>query len=201
MVWNYISEKIKEDEQARKRATFGLVVSTAMLGIIAGFALTSTGVLRPDTLHGKDNLPEDELAIQGGYANVSANNSIDRVRLIVTKGSESVDFSGVSVTWHGVNVSTSLVSAPVEDIGSAKSSIKQSERFEVASVHDQDSSFPVLNEESDRFELVFHVDAIEGTPIKSGQIVTLEFTLPDRSIVAYTVELPTSLDGKSTVKV
>ena len=53
MVWNYVSEKMKEDEQARKRAISGLVVSTAVLGIIAGFALTSTGVLRPDTLHGQ----------------------------------------------------------------------------------------------------------------------------------------------------
>ncbi|WP_276299166.1 hypothetical protein [Halorussus lipolyticus] len=176
---------------------------TAIVGVTVGFALSTSGIIQPDSPpHHSAPDSDEELQIEGGYANVTANGTVDYINLTVTKGESEVNFGGVSILWSGVNRSVSLVGYP-NGTTTQQNTVQpgESQRFYVSPIYDTDESFPVLNTESDRFRVTMNVTAIEGHPIDASQRIALKFTLANRKHVQYAFRLPDSLHNKSVVEI
>ncbi|WP_128477178.1 hypothetical protein [Halorussus pelagicus] len=178
------------------------MTAVIVLGVGIGFVMTSGSILKPDSKQGATPHYEDELKIQDGRANVTGNGTVDSLELTITKGDSQVDLSGVSITWVGPHKAVSLVAETTES-ENVRTTVRpgQSQRFYVSPRHDTDESFPVLNAESDRFELVINATAVRGKPLSGGERVGLDFTTATRSKVLYTVELPDSLGSDSVVEI
>ena len=203
MLRKCIKYLIKEAKSSHPFWTVGVLAITAIVGITIGFAISSSGIIHPDapTRHSVPN-PEEELQIEGGYANVTANGTVDHINITVTKGEAKVDFGGVSILWQGVNRSVSLVAYPNRTT-TPQNAVQsgRDQRFSVSPIYDTDKSFPVLNKESDRFRVTMNVTAIEGHPIEANQRIALKFTLSNQKHVQYAFRLPESLNEKSIVEI
>jgi archaellin len=182
-----------------------LDISTLALVGLAAIALavgvTATGVLdAPSRSHGPPPDVEPAIEVRGGHANVSAGGTVERLHLVLSGGSEAVDLSAVSVAWDGPREAVSLVAETGGRPDARSDAVEPGEyrRFSVSPVRDADGSFPVVNADGDRVELVVNATAVRGDPLTGGERVALTFT-GDGVVAVYTVELPESLDGEETV--
>lgn len=204
MTQDHIQALIKKGRSINIFAVAILVLLTAILGIVIGLTIGADMTIE-SLSQGSESKYEhpDAFEIESGFASVSDNDTVSEVRLIITQEDGKVDLSRLTVMWRSPVKSLSLVNGTDRQMNANSEAIKigDSRYFHIQTINDEDGSEPVVNDESDRFELVMNATAIQGKPLREGQKVDLKMTTQDGSVVIYTIQLPESLDGKSAVEI
>lgn len=167
-----------------------LVVGTVSGGFALGVFSDQSEKDRPDIRY--------RLIVDNATAHVTENGTIDRVNLTVRQGTEDVNLSTTTIEWLGPHAGTNLVFATEREVAAGP---PDDPYFRAIPIRDRDASAPVMNDQSDRFELVINVRSVAGEQLSPGESVDLKLVTSRRAVTHYTIEIPESVGDQSRVAV
>ncbi|WP_396612958.1 archaellin/type IV pilin N-terminal domain-containing protein [Haloferax sp. S1W] len=137
-----------------------------------------------------------------GIVNASDPKTVDNVNLTVrlAAGSGSVSLNNTSIKYLSADTATTLTnnnSVTADNIDWTNASPSE---FAVSKIADDDTSFPILNGQADRFEIVINTSVVEGSSkngLQTGESVTLEITSRNGGTSQVILTMPQQLAGKS----
>ena len=188
-----------------------LIVFIAMVlvaAIAAGVLVNTAGVLQAtaqDAGEQSVNKVTNRLDVvsKHGMVNESSDGSksVDNLNLTVrlAAGSGSVSLNNTTIKYLSSDTAKTLVQNTSTNASNINWTKASDDEFAVRELSDDDTSFPILNSQSDRYEIVINASNVEGTSkdgLRTGESVTLEVTSRNGGTTQVIVTMPQQLAGK-----
>jgi flagellin FlaB len=203
----------EENDADRGQVGIGtLIVFIAMVlvaAIAAGVLVNTAGFLQATAEDaGQESVDKvtnrlDVVSTHGIVNESSGTNTIDTLNLTVrmAAGSGSVDINSTTIKYLSGSTARTLTN---NDSVSGQDGLTDyqnlsNDEFAATSLDDDDSSFPVLNEQSDRYEIRIDTSTVEGTDVNgtsTGDTVKLDITTRSGGTTQVILTMPQQLAGK-----
>ena len=199
-----------QDEDRGQVGIGTLIVFIAMVlvaAIAAGVLVNTAGVLQAtaeDAGEQSVNKVTNRLDVVSthGIVNGSSPKTVDSLNMTVrlAAGSGSVALNNTTIKYLSGDTARTLVRNTTDaDHENFTWSEVGSDEFATRKLSDDDTSYPVLNSQSDRYEIVINTSVIEGegkNGLQTGESVTLEITSRNGGTTQVILTMPQQLAGK-----
>lgn len=204
MIRDNIAKLLKENSRASiiLISTFMLVIAAS--GVTIGVLLGPSGISNLDHKSQYQQIEDTQaMRVESSHAVVTENETAQYVNVTLTKWDTDVDLSNLTLLWMGPEVDKELSHSSPEKANAASNTDDAGDSFYFTTnpVKDSDSSAPVLNHPSDRIQVAINTTAIRGEPLKGGEEINFRYTTGEGRVIIDTVNIPSTLKNKSTVKI
>ncbi|QCC48189.1 archaellin/type IV pilin N-terminal domain-containing protein [Halobellus limi] len=204
----------EENDADRGQVGIGtLIVFIAMVlvaAIAAGVLVNTAGFLQATAEDaGQESVDKVtnrlDVVSTHGIVNTSSDgsNTIDTLNLTVrmAAGSGSVDINSTTIKYLSGSTARTLTNNHTVSGQDGLTDFENlsNDEFAVTSLDDDDSSFPVLNEQSDRYEIRIDTSTVEGPGVNgtsTGDTVKLDVTTRSGGTTQVILTMPQQLAGK-----
>jgi flagellin FlaB len=152
----------------------------------------------------------DVISQHGIVNKAGGTDAVDQLNLAVktSAGSDEIALQNSTIKYVSDGAAENLVyvnrtanasNGGVEDIQQTNVSNLASGEFTVVDKNDNGDSYPVLDEESDRFEIIINASNVEGpesSGLESGDSVELELTTRSGGTTNVVLSVPHQLEGE-----
>ena len=203
-------EKLTDEE--RGQVGIGtLIVFIAMVlvaAIAAGVLVNTAGVLQATAQDAGEQSVNKvtnrvDVVSEHGIVNESADGSksVDTLNLTVrlAAGSGGVSLNNTTIKYLSSDTARTLVQNTSTNASSIDWTNASNDEFAVRKLSDDDDSFPILNSQADRYEIVINTSVVEGSAkdgLTTGESVTLEITSRNGGTTQVILTMPQQLAGK-----